>query len=180
MSNEPDPGETPTPPAPAVPPTDPPTEPKPTETVEFWKAQARENEKRAKANADAVKELDKLRAANMTDTERTIAETKAATRTEVLREVGADRAADQVRLAASNRPIDVDALLEGLDLTKFVNDDGRPDTKAITAYVDRIAPAAPAPEPRVPRVTTGPRGSGKPEGDPAQDFAKFITGQLSR
>lgn len=35
-----------------------PTEPKPTETVDFWKAQARENEKRAKDNAQKAKDYD--------------------------------------------------------------------------------------------------------------------------
>ena len=33
---------------------------KPTETVEFWKGKAREQEKRAKENADARKQLDEL------------------------------------------------------------------------------------------------------------------------
>lgn len=36
---------------------------KPTETVEFWKAQARKQEERAKANAAAAKELAELKAA---------------------------------------------------------------------------------------------------------------------
>lgn len=36
------------------------TEPKPTETVDFWKAKAREQEKRAKENADAAKRLGEI------------------------------------------------------------------------------------------------------------------------
>jgi C4-dicarboxylate-specific signal transduction histidine kinase len=35
-------------------------QPKPTETVDFWKQKAREQEKRAKENADARKQLDEL------------------------------------------------------------------------------------------------------------------------
>lgn len=37
-----------------------PTQPKPTETVEFWKQKAREQEARAKANADAATKLNQL------------------------------------------------------------------------------------------------------------------------
>lgn len=124
-----------------------------------WKQIARKHEDRAKANADAAKELEKLRAASMTDLERAIAETKSQTRAEVLRELGETRAADHLRLAATGRPIDIDALLEGVDLKRFVDPDGQPDTKSIQAYIDRIAPQADDPEPRIPRVETGPRGS---------------------
>lgn len=37
-----------------------PTQPKPTETVDFWKAKAREQESRAKSNADAAKRLQEI------------------------------------------------------------------------------------------------------------------------
>jgi hypothetical protein len=39
---------------------DEPAEPKPTETVDFWKRKAREQEDRAKANADAAKRLKEI------------------------------------------------------------------------------------------------------------------------
>src|SRR5690554_1497917 len=45
-------------------------QPKPTETVDFWKTKARDQEKRAKANADAAKELEALKAASMTEAEK--------------------------------------------------------------------------------------------------------------
>ena len=53
--------------------TDAPTEPtetKPTETVEFWKSKAREQEKRAKANAGAADKLAKLEESQKTETQR--------------------------------------------------------------------------------------------------------------
>jgi len=66
-------------PATDTPTTEPPTatEPKPTETVEFWKAQARENEKRAKANADAASRLAALEESQKTEAQK-LADAKAA------------------------------------------------------------------------------------------------------
>lgn len=45
-------------------------EPKPTETVDFWKTKARENEKRAKANADAAQRLAQLEESQKTNEQR--------------------------------------------------------------------------------------------------------------
>jgi hypothetical protein len=45
-------------------------QPKPTETVEFWKQKAREQEKRAKENADAAKRLAEIEDANKSETQR--------------------------------------------------------------------------------------------------------------
>ena len=49
---------------------DTPTQPKPTETVDFWKAKAREQEKKARENASARAELDQLREANLSKEEK--------------------------------------------------------------------------------------------------------------
>lgn len=167
--------EIPTTPPPAAAPA---TDPKPTETVEFWKQQARENEKRAKANAEAVKELDKLKAASMTELERAVNEAKASSRVEVLREVGADRARDAVRVALAGRTVDVDALLEGFGADAFVNDDGTPNVAKVQEWANRIAPATDAPG--KPRVPAGVRDNGSPKADPAKEFADFLDGQLKR
>lgn len=143
-----------------------------------WKAQSRENERRAKANAAAAKELEQLKAASMTELEKAVNEAKSATRAEVLREVGATRVDDIVRLAAAGRPADVDALLEGLDRNRFLDDDGQPDSKAIKAWIDRVAPPAKDEPATATRVPTGARGSGTPKADPAAEFAQLINGQL--
>jgi hypothetical protein len=45
-------------------------DPKPTETVEFWKQKAREQEKRAKENAEAAKRLAEFEAANKSEIEK--------------------------------------------------------------------------------------------------------------
>lgn len=64
------------PPAPADPATEPQTEqpkpeaPKPAETVEFWKQKAREQESRAKSNADAAKRLKDIEDRDLSDLEK--------------------------------------------------------------------------------------------------------------
>lgn len=61
--------------------TDTPEQPdvtKPTETVEFWKQKAREQEKKAKENVAARIELDQLKAAQLTTEERLTAELQTA------------------------------------------------------------------------------------------------------
>lgn len=54
-----------------VPPeTDPQEAPRPTETVEFWKAKAREQERRAKDNATAAQRLTEIEEANKTEVQK--------------------------------------------------------------------------------------------------------------
>jgi hypothetical protein len=108
--------------------------------AEKFKTLARKHEDRAKANAFAAKELEQVKAASMTDQEKAVELAKQQARTEVLMEVASERVADAVRLAAANRSIDVDALLDGLDRSRFVTPEGTPDVDAINAWVDRIVP----------------------------------------
>lgn len=102
---------------------------------------ARKWEDRAKTNAKAAQELDQLKQSSMNDTEKAVAQARAEARTEALREVGGRLAEAAIRVAAAGRNVDVDALLEGVDASKFLDDNGDPDTKAIAAWVDRVAPA---------------------------------------
>lgn len=111
--------------------------------VEKWKSTSRKHEDRAKANAAATKELEQVRAASMTEQERAVEDAKAATRAAVLAEVAHDRVDDAVRLAASGTALDVDALLEGLDRSRFVDEDFHVDTDRVKAYIDGIAPKVP-------------------------------------
>ena len=108
--------------------------------LEKWKAAARKHEDRAKANAKAAQELEQLKTASMSDLEKAVAQAKAEARTQTLVELGSERVADAVRVAAAGRSVDVDALLDGLDRSRFLTDDGTPDREAIEAWVERIAP----------------------------------------
>lgn len=106
--------------------------------VEKWKALARKHEDRAKENANAAKELDKLRAAQMSETERAVAEAKAAGRAEALAESGKRLAAAEFRAAAAAAGLDVAAVIDLVDTARFITDTGEPDSKAITGAVEKF------------------------------------------
>lgn len=68
MSEQPNPAEPSATEVPAEPNVE---QPKPTETVDFWKQKAREQEKRAKDNADAAKRLTEIEDSQKTEAQRT-------------------------------------------------------------------------------------------------------------
>ena len=117
-----------------------------------FKDRARAAEKDLKATKA---ELAKIQQSSMSDTEKAVAEAEARGRTSALQETGASRVADAVRVAAAGRTVDIDALLEGLDTTRFLDDEFMPDRAAIVAWIDRVSPA-----PAEPTVDLGPLGLG--------------------
>lgn len=131
----------------AAPPVDPPKPETAPEESKDWKAEydrvlaeSRKHEDRAKANSTAAKELEKLRLTAMTDQERAVAEAKAQGLAEGVRSASSKVVEAEVRAAAKGRVADVDALVEVLDPSKFLTDDGEVDRDAINAWVDRFAP----------------------------------------
>lgn len=107
---------------------------------------ALETERQARREADkaakALKaELDALKAAQMTDTEKAIAEAKAATRAEVLAEFGSSLVDAEFKAASAGLTLDLDALLDNLDRAKFLTEDGKPDKARIGEFVSKLAPA---------------------------------------
>ena len=118
-----------------------------TETVTDWKAEAeklkaiaRKHEDRAKANAQKAKDYDELAAKSMTDQEKAVKAAGDEARKQTLFEVGGKLTLAAIKAAATGRVADVDALIEGVDASKFTGDDGEPDEKAIQAWLDRVAP----------------------------------------
>lgn len=101
---------------------------------------ARKWEDRAKANSAAAKELDALKQQSMTDLEKAVEQARKEAASETTRAFGARLVDAEVKAAAAGSSIDVDALLDGLDRSRFLTDDGEPDTDAIGAWVERIAP----------------------------------------
>jgi len=108
--------------------------------AEKWKTTSRKHEDRSKANAQAARELEELRRTSMSETEKAIAEARDAARAEAAREFGTRIAVEALRGVATGRVGDVDALIEGLDPTKFLDDDGQPDRDAIQSWIDKVAP----------------------------------------
>lgn len=109
--------------------------------AEKWKTLARKHEDRAKANAGAAKELEQVRAATMTETEKAVAEAEQRGRSSALVEAGPRLARAEFRATAAGR-VDketLDAYLEDVDLRKFLREDGEPDAKAIEARVSKLA-----------------------------------------
>lgn len=116
-------------------------EPKPTETVEFWKAQARENEKRAKANADAAKRLNEIEDANKTELQKVAERAEAAERraaefeSKALRtEVAAAKGVPLAGLTGSTKEeleASADALLAWRDASASTTKPAPPDPKSL-------------------------------------------------
>lgn len=114
-----------------------------TETVDEvakWKALSRQNEARAKENADAKRELEALRKQHESDQERAVREAVDVARAEVMGEVGEGRVADAFRVAVAGRDVDVDKLLDGVNVSRFLGDDTEPKRDEIQAWVDDFAP----------------------------------------
>jgi len=114
--------------------------------AEKWQSHSRKMEERAKTNAQAAKELEKVRAAAMTETEKAVNEARAAGAAEAAKKAGPRLVRAEFRAAAAGS-VDkqtLDAYLEDVDLSKFLTDDGEPDSKAIEARIKRLGGGKPA------------------------------------
>jgi|GEM_PF-2894002 len=118
-----------------------------------WKAEARKHEKRAKENAKAATELEKLKASMMSDQEKAVATAKAEGAAETAKTFGARLAAAEFKAAASAKGVDVTDLADLVDVSRFLDESGEVDSTAITAAVDKLAKLAP------------PKGPGRSGGD---------------
>lgn len=167
-------------PTPTGPPTETPATDDPAAELAKWKALAKKHEDRARANASAATELERVRQESMSETERAVAAARAEGVAEATRALGARLVSAEVRAAAAGRPeAQVDSLLEGMDATKFLGDDGEPDVRAIKAWVGKTLPAAPEGTP-----TSSPfpdLGQGARTGaasSPQADLADFLQRQI--
>jgi hypothetical protein len=157
------------------------TAPDLTAELEKWKSLSKKNEERAKANAAAAKELEQLRQQSMTDQEKAVEQAKSEARAEALRTIGGRLVDASVRVAAAGRIPDesVVVLLQGLDRSKFLDENGEVDEKSVAAFVDGIAPKAPEPEPQgFPDLGQGPRGGNQMplNGDPLEKSLRNVLG----
>ena len=144
-----------------------------------WKAEAekyrglhRKQEERAKANANAAKELEQLRQQSMSDQEKAVAQAKLEGRTEALTAVIGKLAAAEIRAAAAGRLTaeQVEVLLEATNTAVFIGEDGDIDRAKVQRFVDGIAPPISEEEPRpgFPDLGQGARGGSNAalNGDP--------------
>lgn len=119
--------------------------------AEKWKKNSRKNEERAKSNATAAQELEEQRRKAMTDQERAVAEARDQAMAEVRAEMAGGLVAAEFKAASVAAGLDPDAFADGVDVGKFLTDEGRPDTDAISAFVARFKPA-PVEEPKFPTI----------------------------
>lgn len=142
--------------------------PKPTETVDFWKQKAREQEKRAKDNADAASRLAEIEESQKSETQRLADAAAEADR----RATAATTEALRWRIAAKHGITDEDAetfLTAG-------------DEESLTRQAQRLAALSTtaseaeqrAPGPR-PDLSQGAQSPGSLAGSPADDFARFMS-----
>jgi hypothetical protein len=136
---------------------------KPTETVEFWKSKAREQEKRAKENAKAAERLSELEESQKTELQKAIDRAEAA-----------ERALDEQHAANQVQGWKADAA------EKFgVPADVLRGTNADEIFEHAAKLKALLPEPRPGHVPTEGRTVTTGGGDPAHQFANILKQQLS-
>ena len=119
---------------------------------------------RTEAKAAAA-ELEKQRQASMTEAERAVQEAESRGRTAAAQEYGQRLARSEITAAAATAGADIGGIFDYLDLARFVGDDGEPDAKAITAFVEGLPRKGAAP----PSYDGGTRGTA-----PARDMNQFI------
>lgn len=141
-----------------------------------------ERDQAVKDRRAATRELEQARTAGLNEAERAVAEAKTAGRTEALTQMGERLARSEFVAAAARRNAGYDAaaVLDDLNLARYVGDDGEPDVKALTAAVERLIPSpqdgATTSAPR-PDLSQGAKGT-SPSSGPEQDFAQFLKTSL--
>lgn len=124
-----------------------------------------------------AQELEAERAKGLSESERAIAAAKAEGAQEAALAAGKRLARAEIRAAAASAGLKVDDLLDDLDLSRFVGDDGEPDDAAIQARIKRWA--AIAPESNRPRGSVDQGNRGRPPAQSnAEAFASFLQNQL--
>jgi hypothetical protein len=94
-----------------------------------------------RARKVAEKQLAELKQASMSEQERAVAEAEQRGSANTAAAYGGRLARAELRAAAAGRvaPETLDGFLEYADLTKFVGEDGEPNSKAIAAAVQKLA-----------------------------------------
>lgn len=128
------------------------------------------------------RELESVRLSSLSDAEKAVELARAETRQETLRAVGGRLVDAEVRAASAGRLAaeQIEALLEGLDRSRFITDDGDVDRDALASWVGRFAPAPPS-GPQRPRgdVDQGVRTTAT-KASTADLFAAAIEGSFTR
>lgn len=137
-----------------------------------WRDLSRKNETKAKANADAAKELEAMRLANMSEQERVTAEAFASGKAEAMRELGATLVRAELRAVSAGR-IDaerLDALIAHLDLSRYLDEKGQVKSDDLASLLDTIAPKPVDP----PAAQEGTQGQSTPPATAVQQASAAV------
>lgn len=130
--------------------------------AEKYKALHRKQEERAKVNAKAAKELERLKADQMSETEKAVAEAEQRGRQSALTEAGERLAAAEIKAALATIVEDPARIVEDLNLRKYLTDEGEVDAEAVATlrkkYEDIAKPGRPSGS-----ADGGSRGGDKPQ-----------------
>jgi uncharacterized heparinase superfamily protein len=104
--------------------------------------------KERKERQRLAKELDEVRTASLSEAEKAVAEAEKRGRTAAATEYGERIARSNFVAAAARRnpEFDADAVLDDLNLARFVGENGEPDSEAISKAVERLVPATGGPQ----------------------------------
>ena len=106
----------------------------------------------------------------MSESERAIEEAKQSARAEATTQFGARLAQTEVRAQAADAGADLSGVFDYLDLTRFVGEDGEPDTKAIKSFVEGLPKKAPT----APGLDLGARTTAPADGDMNQALRRAL------
>lgn len=110
-----------------------------TAEVAKWKSLARKHEEQAKRNAKAARELEQLKRSQMDEHEKAIAEAEERGRRAARLEVAERLAAAEIRAELKGVVDDPAAIVEDLNVRKYVTDDGEVDSDAVAQLREKFA-----------------------------------------
>lgn len=120
----------------------------------YWEHHSKKHEARAKGlskltggkTAEQIRaeqnELEELRRGKLSDSERAVDDAKKEARAEALREVAVERVKDKFELALAHVTDEKrrDQIIEGINLSSYLTDDGRVDADKVKSYAQIVAP----------------------------------------
>lgn len=124
--------------------------------AEKWKTHARKHEQLWKESKPAVDELEKLKAAQMSDMKKAVKEAEERGRSDAAKTYGERIAAAKLEAALTGVVPDPSAVVEDLNLSKYVTDTGDVNADAVTALREKFEAIAPANRP--PNLHQGRQG----------------------
>jgi hypothetical protein len=123
------------------------------EQAAYWRHHARKHEDRLKKQPSPAElrqlreqaaELERLQEENASADEKALKAARKEGASAERTRLGQRLAAAELKAAAAGKVAGFEALVEDLNLSKFVGEDGEPDAEAITATVERLIALAPA------------------------------------